>query len=565
MAGATSLNLVREELEATIQNAESSLESFIEDRENSGHIQSCVDYLQQIRGTLSLIEMSGAELLAQEMVNLATDIPAGASQEKDETLSALGNALFVLNRYLEYLLLNKAELPELLIPTINDMREARHQPTLPESHFFAVRLDTPLDLQPKAEVTQDELLQSTRRLRHMYQIGLLGLFKNEQPYSSVGLMSRAVSRLYSLYGHLKVGKLLWVAAAALDGFSATQMQITKPRKLLFGKVDRQIKRLQGDSQETASLEPPKGLLKELLYLVALADTDTPKLVNVKKHYNIVALPFTDHSLAEERSILAGPGNAVYKSVSSAIKEELATIKDMLDLVERGAGQTDNDYTDMLASISKLEKTLIVVGLLSAARSLQAQYKVVEKWQAAGKLEDEKELLKLADAVLYVESMVSSLESNQVRSSERESATPGEESTTMANNQLAEAKIVVVGESQAGLAMAKRAITAYMESNWDKAHLGNLPTTLHAVRGGLYFMGLERAANILEACTNFIDQRIIHGNEPPTNEMLETLADALTGLEYFLEGVESTRQTASEVLEMAETSLADLGFPAKEVA
>ena len=48
--------------------------------------------LQQIRGTLNLIELAGAELLAQEALQLATDIPTGVSEERDGQLAALGNA-----------------------------------------------------------------------------------------------------------------------------------------------------------------------------------------------------------------------------------------------------------------------------------------------------------------------------------------------------------------------------------------------------------------------------------------------------------------------------------------
>ncbi|MBU2711614.1 hypothetical protein KCG35_11140 [Zooshikella sp. WH53] len=559
MAGASSLSLVRDELEATIQNAEHSLESFIEDRENGSHIQSCVDYLQQIRGTLNLIEVSGAELLAQEMLELATDIPEGASAEKDETLSALGNGLFVLNRYLEYLQLNRNEIPELLITVINELRSARKKAALPESHFFTVRLDSSIP-QPdeSAELSSQELGQSTRRLRQMYQVGLLGLIREENVYSSARLMSRALTRLYRLYGKQSFAKLLWVGSAALESFADAEMQVTKPRKMLFASVDRQIKRLQSPPEELAKIEPPKAILKELLYYIALATSKGSLASAVQKTFGLLPLPFNDHRLAEERSILAGPGNEVYRSVSSAIKEELATIKDMLDLLERGAGHTENDFSDMRDSLGRLANTLIVVGLLSAAKSLKAQQQVVVGWQQAGEVQDQEQLLKLADTVLYVESLVSSLESSMVKAS-RHDATPGSESSTMASTQLTEAKIVVVEESQAGLALAKRAITAFMESNWDKMHLGNLPATLDAVRGGLFFLGLERASAVLDACNRFIQERIMKGAEPPSTEMLETLADALTSLEYFLEGMESTQQAAQEVLELAETSLADLGY------
>ena len=101
VTGATSLSLVRDELFATMDEAELSLEHFIAERENGSLLQQAVENLQQVRGTLKLIELAGAELLAQEVLQQATDIPTGAGSERDGQLSAVSNALHVLRRYLE--------------------------------------------------------------------------------------------------------------------------------------------------------------------------------------------------------------------------------------------------------------------------------------------------------------------------------------------------------------------------------------------------------------------------------------------------------------------------------
>lgn len=124
---------MRDELFATMEEAELSLEQFIAERNNGSLLQQAVEYLQQIRGTLNLIELAGAELLAQEVLEQATDIPEGAGEERDVQLSALNNALHVLRRYLENVEMHRQELPELLLPAINDLRAAGSQPPLPES------------------------------------------------------------------------------------------------------------------------------------------------------------------------------------------------------------------------------------------------------------------------------------------------------------------------------------------------------------------------------------------------------------------------------------------------
>src|SRR5690606_32190485 len=168
--GPTSLNLVRDELFATMEEAELSLEHFIADRQNGALLQQAVESLKQVRGTLNLIELAGAELLAQEVLDQATDIPAGAGEERDVQLSALSNALHVLRRYLESLETRRQGSPELLLPAINGLRQAGGQPAWPESCFFSVRLDMPRQQVPAGVAELATQQPQARRLRQMYQI-----------------------------------------------------------------------------------------------------------------------------------------------------------------------------------------------------------------------------------------------------------------------------------------------------------------------------------------------------------------------------------------------------------
>ncbi|WCI73795.1 ferrous iron transporter B [Pseudomonas aeruginosa] len=515
VTGATSLSLVRDELFATMEQAEQGLEQFIAERQNGSLLQHAVECLQQIRGTLNLIELAGAELLAQEALQLATDIPTGVSEERDGQLAALGNALYVLRRYLENVEANRQEIPELLLPAINEVRCAAGQPALPESFFFSARLDIPRP--PSTAIdhlpSEAELGEESRRMRHMYQIGLLGLIREQNLYPSLKLMGRALARLDSLHGGVARSRLCWIGAAAIESIVDGQLLPRKSRKQLFSRIDRELKQL----------------------LIGPA-YEAP------------------------RHRLSGPGQSVMRSLSTAIREELAGVKDMLDLIERGVAQPDS-LTNLHAQLGKLSKTLGMVGLNSAGTALQTQLPTVAAWAASGVADSPPALLRLADAVLYVESMVGNLERGERRIIRPTPAEPGQEADAFAVHQLAEARIVVIEEAKAGLALAKRAITAYLESNGDKLNLANVPASLQAVRGGLWFLGQERAALLVGGCADYIQQRMIETAQMPSEQMLETLADALTSLEYYLEGGAVLRpQGQPDVLDLASASVKALGLP-----
>ncbi|VXB59139.1 conserved hypothetical protein [Pseudomonas sp. 8BK] len=555
VSGATSLNLVRDELFTTMEEAESSLEHFIADRHNGSLLQQAVENLHQVRGTLNLIELAGAELLAQEVLDQATDIPAGAGEERDVQLSALSNALHVLRRYLENVEAHRQEMPELLLPAINDLRQAGGQPALPESFFFSVRLDhaRPRTAPPSVDGAARE--SEGRRLRHMYQVGLLGFIREQNPQASLKLMGRALTRLDSLFANEPRGRLCWVGAAAVEAQVDGQLLARKSRKQLFSRIDRELKQMLANGQ----YEAPRGLLKELLYLVALADTRGPQAAVLSEVFGLTPLPFTDHLLEEEYQRLSGPGQAVMRSLSSAIREELNSVKDMLDLIERGTLQSDS-LNSLHTLLGKLSKTLGMVGLSSAGNSLNAQLQTVASWSEEHAPAPQ-ELHKLADAVLYVEGMVASLERGERRETRPAQAQPGDEAESFALHQLNEARIVVVDEAQAGLALAKRAITAYLESGGERMHLSNVPFSLQAVRGGLWFLGQERAALLVGACADYIQQHMFDASQMPSEQMLETLADALSSLEYYLEaGAVMRPETQPSVLDLAAESVRALGMP-----
>lgn len=552
VTGATSLSLVRDELFTTMEETEQSLEQFIAERSNGSLLQQAVENLQQVRGTLNLIELAGAELLAQEVLQQATDIPVGAGEERDGQLTALSNALYVLRRYLENVDAHRLEMPELLLPAINELRQAGAQPPLPESFFFSVRLD---QARPAALATAASA-EDSRRLRQMYQVGLLGFIREDNPQAGLKLMLRALVRLDGLFANKPAGRLCWVGAAAVESQLDGQLLPRKSRKQLFSRLDREIKQA---LVSNGSYEAPRSLLKELLYLVALADSRGPQASAVREVFGLTPLPFTDHLLDEEYQRLSGPGQGVMRSLSSAIREELAGVKDLIDLIERGTAQPES-FATLHAQLGKLAKTLGMVGLSSAANALQVQLTVVGAWGEHSPAASA-DLHKLAEAVLYVESMVASLERGEQRNQRPAPTQPGDEGEAFAAHQLAEARIVVVGEAQGGLALAKRAITSYLESSGDRMHLANVPISLQAVRGGLWFLGQERAARLIGLCGEYIQTQMIDARQMPSEQMLETLADALSSLEYYLEGGAVLRpETTPSVLDLAEESVRALGLP-----
>ncbi len=548
--GASSLGVVREELFATMTETQQNLERFLEERDSGTLLQRSVHNLQQVKGILSLIGLTGAEMLAQEMQTLATAIPAGANEQCNEQLSAINNGLHVLHSYLEQLEANWVEMPELLLPAINKLRLAAGQSRLPESYFFSARLSVERPGQPQTRQLSDPEVALTRQ-RHLYQLALLSVIKEKNVAPALDAMKRLVQQMDSTDPAAADTILYWVSAAALESFIEGKLLLNTERKLLFSRLDREIRQ----HLTNASYTPSRGLIKDMLYLVALAQTSGPLAREVQAAANLPSLPFTDQMLADEYRRMSGPGANVLRSLSTAIQEELSIVKDTVDLIGRGT-VSNEAFENLSLVIGKLEKTLIMVGLTGASMSLKRQLKVLANWKQPADVSPE-ELLQLADSVIYIEGLVASLELGQ-----RHAARVSElsEAEVFARHQLTEAQIVIRGEASNGLLLAKRAITAYFEAGGDTNHLENVPVVLTQVRGGLWFMGENRIASLVQLCADYIGQNMINSGRIPEQSALETLADVLTSLEYYLEGGRTLQDgSMQDPLDAAQSSLALLGM------
>ena len=127
-------------------------------------------------------------------------------------------------------------------------------------------------------------------------------------------------------------------------------------------------------------------------------------------------------------------------------------------------------------------------------------------------------------------------------------------------------MAVVGECRSGLTLMKRAVTSYMDNNWDRMHLSNLPGTLASVSGGLVFLELDRAKGVMEAAREYVEQTLMGADsETPQREHMDTLADAITAVDYYLESMEENKPIGESVLEVAEESMHELGYPVVRAA
>lgn len=557
-----SFDLVKSEIEQTIKQAESSLERFQENRESGEDLQNCVDYLNQLRGIFILVELRGGTLLCQEAVNLANDVPVGANDDKNILLTALNSALFILRRYVEYYHQQREDHPELLLPVINDLREARREKPYPESCFFDIDIKerpdfcSDLGLRPMDDAESEyEIL--ARRMRLTFQVALLGILRERNEAVSKNLIARAARGLARLCQGAPMGQMWCLLALVSDTMLDRAMGFSKARKRLLMRIEKYAREVVYVGKVATAKDAPESLIKDLVYLLYRSGSANPEVTRVLSAYQLGPAEFPDALLEAHSRRLYGPGTDVLKSLSEALQEELNQLKDKLDIIERGIEPDLAELASIADTLERLANTLVMLDLNRLASISREEAAKLRKWEEENRLPAEEELYRLADSVLGVEDAVMQIVTRGITS--ETDALAGADRSRDESVYLQEAIWVVADEARSALTLAKRAITAFIESDYDKLHLANLPGTLRSIWGGLQMVDDPIAADVIARVATSIQERLLDAREAPASQVLEALADALTSLEYYIEGVGRREDRNVDLLKLAQSSLDDVGL------
>src|SRR5579864_2775908 len=193
-------DLVGREVNATLAEARSALESYVEQPDNAQLLERCAAELHQVQGVLRMLEIYGAALLAEEMEHVAQYLLATHAERKSqaESLDALMRAMVQLPSYLERVLAGGRDLALVLLPLLNDLRAVRGHALLSEGTLLLLNLKSDKQAQPVAATPGEPPLtveQWARRLRARYQTGLIGWIRGGRTEQHLEIMSVVASRL----------------------------------------------------------------------------------------------------------------------------------------------------------------------------------------------------------------------------------------------------------------------------------------------------------------------------------------------------------------------------------
>lgn len=551
----TTLGWIKPELDETLRLAQQEIEAYAENPADAARMRKCAEQLHQVHGTLRMVELYAPAMVAEEMERLALALQQGKVADRDEACAALMRGVVLLPDYLERLQGGHRDIPIVLLPLLNELRATRGEAGLNESVLFAPDLDRPLPANlPSAVPAATTSSARTSTSPHLGALrDALATWPEEGNPAHPEKLAGAIDGLLGEVVLEPVRRMLWVASSVAGALRDGALPPTRALRQAFGGVEREARLMLADDGFGAHRsEPAAEPTRQLLYHVAHSDGRHPALDDLRHTFELAAHLPSESELEHARGSLSGRNRALLDTVAAAIKEDLLRVKDALDLHLR-TGQTGvAELRPQVEVLGRVSDTLGMMGLGVARTVVLQQRDAMDEIVSGKRPADEGALLDVAGALLYVDA---SLDDQVSRLGLPDDRTDDHLLAGEARKVLD----VLVREAIANFGDARQAFVAFVETNWDHAELAEVPRVLDEVGGALRMLELSQPADYLTGVKRYTEVELIGRKRVPNGQQLDTLADALASLEYYLEALREQRPNRNNILDITRQSLEALRY------
>jgi chemosensory pili system protein ChpA (sensor histidine kinase/response regulator) len=570
----STLKWIKSELDETIRQARQDLVDFMEGSGEAALIEGCTAKLHQVHGTLQMVQIYGASMLAEEMELVSQAI---ANQElaanKEEAAEAMLQGMLKLPDYLEKLMAGGQDHPLIVLPLLNDLRATRGETLLSEAALFARDLGKQIDSGEVEGEENADLPQIARSLRHKFHKGQLDWYRDIDPVNGINAIQDVLRELEQGAGTKQMQRFFRMVQAAC---TIPLENLTEPNiavKLLVGKVDREIKRLINEGERPVAEAPATEMQKNLLYYIASSDVENALTETVKTEFDLEKGLISGREIAEGREGLNAPNLELLGTLHEAIGADLEAIKDSLDLFIRTNSSDSEQLLDLEQPMRSVADTLGMMGQGGLRQRMKRQADKIKEIGGSAGAPDESELMGIAGDIIFVETALANLAATG--RAEDQTQFPVAEEATDSGPELPTGELdrlvdTVMREARIDMALIKEAIIAFINAPEKIDVLDEVPERFRSIAGAFEMMKLLDVSGLLRAIAGYVANEILATKSVPETARLNAFADAVSSVEYYMEAVVEGRGLHDDILDVAREALVRLGTKsdkaaAKEVA
>ncbi len=380
-------------------------------------------------------------------------------------------------------------------------------------------------------------------LRPVYQVGLLVWYRDAN--NKVAL-SRLLNVMVQLQ-QVSPDEGLWCSAAeVIEKLLEGKLACSTSIKLLLGQVERQIRRVMDAGPEALFSNPPIDLIKNLLHCITVSESHTASNLDSSCSHQDLSLT---NSAGEVKSTFLD-------MATQTIKHELIWAKKKLEDFSRSDSRhTSDELRTIMDVLRQISSSTHMLGCWESRQIVRKQTGILESMLEGESIVNDARILEVANALLYAESLLGNKKPPAkpvVKLLQSDSQPVGEE-------EFHELCRAIIRQVIVDLTQVKDAIASFSREPGQTDLLIPIPGLLHRIIGALTMLSLHRPCIVLKVISLYINHELLAVKIVPTLAALNTLEDALTSVEYFLETMVESQMNLDSLLDMAECNIKALGY------
>ncbi|WP_018995035.1 Hpt domain-containing protein [Thioalkalivibrio sp. ALJ2] len=542
----SALNWVRDELDKLFVELQDALRRYAEDPACGECLEEARAGLEQIRGTLTMVQVESVVLICDEMLQVM-DLQQGAEPPSPEATEALLRAALQLPDYLEQEGDSELPSPMILVPLLNELRAARGATLLMDVAALMPDLQAVDDGRVGAGGEAPQPQERARRLqeaRRGFQRELLELVRGDVTAAARRLKPVA-QQIEEMVPPGDLRRLFWITGGILESLADEGLEAGTDIRRLIGRVDRELGRYLGilsehcESHDDGS-EPdhaiPDDLIKTLLFHIAGSSSDGEQARAVREVFGLHALQGDDGG---------GVGQAVYQNLRAALEDDLAEVRERLDVLMRSEQRGHEELASLSEQVERIGSTLSLLGLEAGQRHTDALTETLTPERAGHS--DEQVDMELAEHLLALESLLESGLRRRAASGPRADF----------DRHLAAA---VYQEALVDVRRVRDTLLGYLSGEGADNGLREARGALERVDGAMSIGGFEALQALLQPLIRYLEARADAGlaAQDLGEDEVGALAEVLSSIELALESSGQPWRELDSVHERGVAALQRLG-------
>ena len=558
----STLGWVKGEIDETLKQARLALESFAENPSDKTRLRFCITHLHQVVGTLTMVELDGAAMLARETEQLAEAVLSDSVPATPATFDTLTRSIVTLPDYLARLQFGQ-DAPFRYVPLINEMRSARGAVTISELELFTPDLSVrpPPEARARTPLDDADYRVLARNLRPTMQTALLNWLRDADNTEALAQIGAAFDQLRDQAAFAPLEQLFWVAGGFVEALT-DGLEATAGRKKLFARLDQQIKRLAENADKSELRKNAETVTRAMLWEVGTSPTTGKWATQLRQAFGLEALlPGAARAQTFEM-----PAPEVLASVSSALGTEVMAAQDLLTTYFDPASHEAQVLEQLLGQLEKMASVLDMLGvppLKQLVDEISATCRALIDRRIAN---PDASAMPLAEALLALESgarEVTHTPHEWSRTIEdgiqrlralREQGTPTSGGIEVGEAELTESEFkqllsVVAGEVATNLGRIEEAVESFAADTTRREVMQEVPGLLSQIQGAMQILAQDPAAALVETTRGHVEN-ILAGTLAPTPAIMDALAVSVGTIGAYMEGLHTERRNLDMLIETA---------------